>query len=118
MKRISVDEFLSAVRERIRRFRSLPGVHLPLYESHACVDFGHYMCMVRSDAVWQACDPVPDGADCEAQALLAEHLAMSAQDVEELLAVCQRLRLENRLLRHWVSELRCTEKIDKHRSIA
>ena len=118
MSRVPLGQYLEQVRERMRRFRQLGGVHLPLYESHAGIDFGHYLCYVRSRQVWSQQNPVPDGEEQEAQAALAEHLVLSVQDAEELVEACTRLRLENMLLRNWLKRAVKTEKIDNRRGIA
>ncbi|GEM_PF-2722929 len=115
MKRLTDSAFLDAVRERLAKFRALPGVRLPLYESQGAVDFGHYLCVVRSTAYWRQTDlPAAIDENAEEQAALAEHIAMCVQDVEELMSLCRRLRLENYLLREWIKG----KTIDSIREIA
>jgi hypothetical protein len=91
--------YLQSIKDRVRRFHRLPGVHLPIYEEPAGIDLGKYLCLVRETEFWTGKYPEELPArNAEVRATISEHLIRSVQDVEELLSRVENLEQENRRL--------------------
>ncbi len=96
-------QWIQQIRDRIRRFRSIPGVRLPLYESHAGVDFGRYLGIIREDSQWKTFNVDFSRSElsplADERADIAQHIIRSVQEIEELLNMIDKLSIENRVLR-------------------
>ena len=96
-------QWMCQIRERIRRFKSIPGVRLPLYESHAGVDFGRYLGIIREDEQWKNITIDLTRSDfsplAEERADIAQHIVRSLQEIEDLIHIVERLSIENRILK-------------------
>ncbi len=96
-------QWMYQIRERINRFKSIPGVRIPIYESHAGVDFGRYLGIIREDGLWRSIDVDFSRSDysplAEERSEIAQHVVQSVQEIEELLNIIERLYTENQILK-------------------
>ncbi len=96
-------QWIQEIRDRIKRFRSIPGVRLPLYESHAGVDFGRYLGIIREDTQWRTINVDFSRSElsplADERADIATHIVRSVQEIEELMKIIDRLTVENRILK-------------------
>ncbi len=96
-------QWIQQIRDRIRLFKSIPGVRIPLYDSHAGIDFGRYLGIIREDAYWRTLNVDLSRSELSPlageRADIAQHVVRSVQEIEDLVNIIDRLSIENRILK-------------------